>query len=113
MVFGNMGKQGIGISFWNSDALVGRPPNPGSDALRPIEHAWRRGFMLRMTSRGRLALQRRGDSRFSGARGAAPCSDWSYASGLDIRMSGPLPRRAQFIHGRRPCIEVRHSSLAL
>ena len=23
VVFGNMGKQGIGISFWDSDALVG------------------------------------------------------------------------------------------
>ena len=64
-----MGKQCIGISFWDSDALVGGPPNPRSDALHPIEHVWRRGFMLRMTSRGRLALQRRGDSRFSGARG--------------------------------------------
>ena len=39
VVFDNMGKQGIGISFWDPDALVGGPPNPGSDALHPIEHA--------------------------------------------------------------------------
>ena len=39
MVLGNMGKQGIGISFGDSDALVGDPPNPGSDTLHLIEHA--------------------------------------------------------------------------
>ena len=47
------------------------------------------------------------DSRFSGARGAAPCTERSDANGPDFRKSGPgLAERNSYMVAR-PCIEVR------
>ena len=93
--------------------LLGFPQTPDCPLTRSVEHTLRCGFMLRMTSRGKdwcynvegLAAKRR--------KGAVPCSERSNASGLDIWMSGPSPRRARFIHDCRTCIEVRHFLLTL
>ena len=83
--------------------LVGVPPSPGLAASRPVERTCRCGSMLRMTSREKVTQRRCGDN----CR-AAQATWIGDKSAIQVAAS-----QIARIHCRRPCIEVRHSSLVL